>query len=119
MTLELRLAALLGFVGVAAGALGAHALKSRVSAEALGWWETGARYHLIHAVAMLVVCLAPQAQSAWRRRSARAFAVGIAIFAGTLYAMALGGPRWLGAVTPLGGVALMLGWLALLVPPKR
>lgn len=115
---ELRLAAFLGFLGVAIGALGAHAIKTRVSPEALGWWETGARYHLIHAVAMLVVTLAPGAQAKWRRRSARLFAIGIAIFAGTLYAMALGAPRWFGAITPLGGVGLMLGWLALLMPAK-
>lgn len=113
---ELRAAAVLGFLGVAAGAFGAHALRAHVGADALQIWETGARYHLIHALAMLAVMLAPGASSPWRRRSARAFGVGVLIFAGTLYAMTLGAPRWFGAITPIGGVSLMLGWLCLLAP---
>src|SRR5690606_24356343 len=110
-SLELRAAAVLGFLGVVAGAFGAHALEDHVGAEALQFWVTGPRYHLILAVAMLLVALAPGAESPWRRRSARAFGLGIIIFAGTLYAMTLGAPRWFGAITPIGGVAMMFGWL--------
>jgi uncharacterized membrane protein YgdD (TMEM256/DUF423 family) len=116
-------AALLGLLGVAAGAFGAHGLADRLAAEQLGWWETAARYQQIHAVALLVVAVASGSASGsgpdrswpsrWRAASAWCFGLGIVIFAGTLYTMALGGPRWLGAITPLGGLALILGWGAL------
>ena len=111
-------AALLGALAVAAGAFGAHALKARVPPADLEIWRTGAHYHLIHALALLVVSLAPHAESKVRRRSCVLFTVGVAIFAGTLYAMVLGGPRWLGAITPIGGASLILGWLSLLAPPR-
>jgi uncharacterized membrane protein YgdD (TMEM256/DUF423 family) len=110
----LLVGALFGFVGVAAGAMGAHALRSRLDAQALDWWKTAAQYGQIHAaviVAMAIGTARPRSkvlQVAWV-----AFAIGIAVFSGTLGAMALGGPRWLGAVTPLGGVCLLAGWLAL------
>ncbi len=110
----LRLAAILGFLGVALGAFGAHGLKSMVAAERLvearGWWQTAALYHLLHAVALLArASVAPQpGPSEW------CFAAGIIVFSGTLYAIALGGPRILGAVTPLGGLLLLVGWALLL-----
>ena len=106
-------AALLGLLGVAAGAFGAHGLEERLSPEQLEWWATGARYQQIHALALAVVGWGAGPWSRWRSAAAIAFVIGVLIFAGTLYAMALGGPRILGAVTPLGGLSLMLGWAAL------
>lgn len=106
----LLLAALLGLTGVAAGAFGAHGLESRVGAEQLEWWNTGARYHQIHAVALLVVGWSAGGWTPWKRRAAWCFVIGMLVFAGTLYAMALGGPRMLGAITPIGGLSLILGW---------
>jgi len=103
------------FLGVAAGAFGAHALKTRVSPELLLVYETGVRYQLIHAIALLAVGLA-----ATHRPSGRwsipvgLFAAGTVLFSGSLYALALSGIRWLGAVTPLGGVCFLLGWLAVI-----
>src|SRR5690606_15045710 len=102
--------ALLGLLGVAAGAFGAHGLESRVAAEQLEWWNTGARYQQIHAVALLIVAWSAGEWTRWKQRAAWCFTLGMIVFAGTLYAMALGGPRILGAVTPLGGLLLMLGW---------
>ncbi len=102
------LAALLAAAAVGMGAFGAHALRPRFLAEprAGDWWETATFYLLVHAIA--VACV--PASSRWPRL---ALLLGAAIFAGTLYAMALGAPRWLGAITPLGGTALILGWLGL------
>jgi uncharacterized membrane protein YgdD (TMEM256/DUF423 family) len=104
--------ALWGLVGVGLGAFGAHGLKAVASAEGISWWETGARYHVFHALALLALGLAQQSRpggdsAGW------CLLVGSALFGGTLYAMALGAPRWLGAVTPVGGVVMMLGWLLL------
>lgn len=108
----LLVAALLGLLGVAAGAFGAHGLEARVGAEQLEWWGTAARYQQIHAVALLVVGWGAGAWTRWRTRAAWCFTLGILVFCGTLDAMALGGPRILGAITPIGGLLLMLGWLA-------
>lgn len=105
------LAAGLGLVGVAAGAFGAHGLRDSVTPEALDIWKTGAHYQQLHAAVMLAVCLHAGPWSRLRRAAALCFAVGIAIFAGTLYGLTLGGPRLLGAITPLGGLSLMAGWL--------
>lgn len=110
----LLVGALCGFVGVAAGAMGAHALRTKLDPQALDWWKTAAHYGQIHAAVIVAIALGaarPRARVlavAWV-----AFALGIAVFSGTLGAMALGGPRWLGAITPLGGVCLLAGWLAL------
>lgn len=103
-------AATLGLLGVAAGAFGAHGLESRVGPEQLEWWETAARYQQIHSLALLLVGWGSGDWSAWRTRAALAFTAGILVFSGTLYAMALGGPRVLGAITPMGGLCLMAGW---------
>jgi uncharacterized membrane protein YgdD (TMEM256/DUF423 family) len=105
--------ALLGAAGVAAGAFGAHGLKERLTPEALGWWETGARYELIHALALVLTGLLARQRGVPLQLPAVLFLVGTIVFSGTLYAMALGGPRWLGAITPLGGAALIGGWIAL------
>jgi uncharacterized membrane protein YgdD (TMEM256/DUF423 family) len=102
-------AALLGAAGVALGAFGAHGLRARLDARGLEVWETAVRYHLVHAVALLALALSPYA--AQLRTAGWLFAAGIALFSGSLYALALGGPRLLGPVTPLGGFALIAGWL--------
>jgi len=102
-------AALLGAAGVALGAFGAHGLRARLDARGLEVWETAVRYHVVHAVALLALALSPYA--AQLRMAGWLFAAGIALFSGSLYALALGGPRWLGPVTPLGGLALLAGWL--------
>jgi uncharacterized membrane protein YgdD (TMEM256/DUF423 family) len=100
--------ALLAGAGVALGAFGAHALKGGLDAEALGWWQTAVQYLLPHAVAVVALGVSGRADL---RRPCWLLAGGAALFSATLFAMALGGPRWLGAVTPLGGAALILGWL--------
>lgn len=108
-------AGLLGLTGVALGALGAHALKVTLAGRGmLPVWETAARYHLLHAAALL-------GAAAWVRTTgcdedravvwaAGCWCAGVLLFSGSLYWLALGGPRWLGPVTPLGGVALLAGW---------
>ncbi len=108
--------AVLGVVSVAAGAMGAHALRDRVEPAALEWWKTAAHYALVHAVMItaLGVSGAVDRVRIWRTAAA-IFVVGIVIFAGTLFAMTLGGPRWLGAITPLGGLALLGAWAAIAV----
>jgi uncharacterized membrane protein YgdD (TMEM256/DUF423 family) len=108
----LALAALLGACGVAIGAGGAHALRSHIVPEYLATFETGVRYHLIHAVAALALALGGARRGA--RLAIGLFAIGVTLFSGSLYALALGAPTRLGIVTPFGGVALLLGWLALL-----
>jgi uncharacterized membrane protein YgdD (TMEM256/DUF423 family) len=106
--------ALLGLMGVAMGAFGAHGLREQVSARDLEIWKTGAHYQQLHAVMVVLVgVLARRDPSKALRVSAALFITGIAIFSGTLYTMVLGGPRILGAVTPLGGLSLMGGWLSL------
>ena len=109
----LGVAAILGLLGVAAGAFGAHALRDQISADALEIWKTGAHYQQVHAVIMAAAAFPAGASSRARRLAVTAFGIGILIFAGTLYGLAAGGPRWLGAITPLGGLSLMVGWAAL------
>ncbi len=105
---------LLGALGVAAGAFGAHALRSRLTPEMLGVFETGVRYHLIHALALLSVSWAA---TRWPGTATSAagwlFLGGTVLFSGSLYALTLTGVRALGAITPFGGVALIAGWLTL------
>ena len=99
--------ALLAGFAVLLGAFGAHALKAMLSAEALGWWHTAVEYQIWHALAVVGIGLSGTARF---RLPAWLMAGGALIFSGTLYAMALGAPRWLGAVTPLGGAAMIAGW---------
>lgn len=102
----------LGFLSVAIGAFGAHALKNTLEPAALQILETGVRYQMMHALALLGCAhFADGKLLGWSRRL---FVVGILIFCGSLYILALGGPRWMGAVAPLGGSSLMAGWLLLL-----
>lgn len=95
------LAALSGAMAVAAGAFGAHG----ASGDAVEWLKTGGHYQLVHAVAALVALRMEARGPAWL------FVAGGAVFAGTLYLMAIGAPRWLGAITPIGGALLIGGWL--------
>ena len=106
--------ALLGFLGVAAGAFGAHALRARLTPEDLAIFETAARYQMYHALALLAVAwVAGRWPGAAASASGWLFLAGTLVFSGSLYLLVLTGARWLGAVTPLGGLALLAGWLAL------
>jgi len=102
------LAGLLGFLGVGLGAFGAHGLEARLTGEAEAWWQTATLYLLVHAAAGLAVALS--GHGGVLRAGGWAMLLGAALFAATLYAMALGAPRWLGAVTPLGGLGMLAGW---------
>jgi uncharacterized membrane protein YgdD (TMEM256/DUF423 family) len=106
----IRVAGIAGFLGVALGAFGAHLLKSRLSPDLLAIWQTGVLYHLIHAAALLALALYGRVSGSDIRFGAAAFALGILIFSGSLYALCLTGVRALGAVTPLGGLAFLAGW---------
>ena len=113
------LASAAGFLGVAFGAFGAHGIKRLLenAPDAVlrqGWWETGAKYHLVHALAIgLTAVLAAQVETASPRIAGWLFAGGILLFSGSLYAMTLTNVRVLGAVTPLGGLLFLAGWVML------
>lgn len=99
------------FLGVGIGAFGAHALKSFMSAEGRAVYETGVVYHLVHALALLVVGLLQRVSPHPKLpRIGWLFAAGIALFSGSLYALGVTGIRILGAITPLGGVCFLMGW---------
>ena len=105
-------------IAVALGAFGAHGLKSLVSAQQLEWWHTATLYLFVHALGLLLVGLLIQSKylshtTAWLLQ------IGVIIFAGSLYAMTLGAPRWFGAVTPIGGILMIAGWLWLAVSAFR
>jgi uncharacterized membrane protein YgdD (TMEM256/DUF423 family) len=117
MSALLALSALAGFLAVGLGAFGAHALEGRLGADAKGWWETATLYALVHAVAALAVAL--QSPKGLLAVAGWAFLIGIVLFAGSLYTMALSGIRPLGAVTPLGGLAFLIGWGCLFVTALR
>jgi uncharacterized membrane protein YgdD (TMEM256/DUF423 family) len=106
--------ALSAFVGVAVGAFGAHGLKSRLSEDLLAVFETGVRYQMYHAFALMASAWAAgRWPGALANASGWLFLAGTVIFSGSLYALSLTGQRWLGAVTPLGGLAFLAGWLCL------
>jgi uncharacterized membrane protein YgdD (TMEM256/DUF423 family) len=99
---------------VVLGAFGAHGLKSRVSADMLAVWDTGSRYHLVHALALLATgWAASRWQGPWVTAAGWLFVLGIALFSGSLYALAVTGARALGVVTPLGGLCFIAGWMCL------
>lgn len=104
-------ACVLGFVGVALGAFGAHALASVVTSDRLATWSTAVDYHMFHTLVILALSgLFKGSHSVWLRRALRAFIAGILIFSGSLYALVITDIGILGAVTPIGGVLLLLGW---------
>ncbi len=103
--------AVLGFLGVAAGAFGTHGLRDRLSPEMLNIFETAVRYQLVHALALLAVAwLADRSPSLAVDLAGWFFVAGVVVFSGTLYVLSMSGVRWWGAVTPLGGLALLAGW---------
>jgi len=107
----LAIAGLGGFASVAAGALAAHLTSDPKAAELL---RTGALYGMVHAAALIAVIALGQGREPRRGAAAGcSFAIGIVLFSGSLFALAAGAPRWLGWVTPFGGIALMIGWIAL------
>ncbi len=117
MKLFILLGSLNALLGVALGAFGAHGLKSRVTPEMLTVWETAVQYHLIHALGLLfigILChLIPEVSLV--RISGWSILVGIVLFSGSLYALVLTGTKPLGIITPIGGVAFLVGWLLLAI----
>lgn len=109
----MMIGAILAGLGVAAGAFGAHALGDRLPPDLLDVFTTGARYHTYHALALICVGIAADVRPdrLWEV-AGWLFTAGILIFGGSLYALALTGLRWLGAITPLGGVCFLAGWAA-------
>lgn len=110
--LFLSMGSLLALAAVAIGAFGAHGLKARLSPEMLGIYQTGVQYHFYHALGLVLVGLAcfHLPESAALRASGWLMAAGVLLFSGSLYALALTGERWLGAVAPLGGTTFILAW---------
>ncbi len=107
-------AAMNGLLSVAAGAFGSHALREKLSERHLEIFETAARYHMYHALALLAAAwLMSRTPSATASAAAWCFLIGMILFSGSLYALALTGVGKLGAVTPIGGLSLMIGWLLL------
>lgn len=117
----LFLGGLFGGLGVVLGAFGAHTLKARLTPELLAIFETGVRYQIYHALALLAVALlhARRPAKGLMTASGWLFVVGTLLFSGSLYALALGGIKWLGAITPVGGTAFILGWFCLAVAALR
>lgn len=107
-------------LAVATGAFGAHGLKDRLDPQALGWWQTAAQYHVYHALGLFAVAWAASIGAGGRAIAIAGFGmiVGLVLFSGSLYTMALTGQRWLGAVTPLGGTAWIVAWIALAVATR-
>ncbi len=115
------LGALLAALGVALGAYAAHALRARLAPEVFAIYQTATQYHMWHAVGLVGVGLLCNVYpgSGLLRASGWLLALGIVLFSGSLYLLAVTGMRWLGAVTPLGGSALILGWLAMAIALLR
>ncbi|HEV8088766.1 MAG TPA: DUF423 domain-containing protein [Actinomycetota bacterium] len=112
--------AMLGFLGVAAGAFGAHAIRSRVTPERLDNWKTAAEYQLWHALATIAAAvIAVRWESGAAAAAGWCFIAGVAVFSGSLYALALTDRRTLGAITPIGGVLFLAGWALLVVAAIR
>ena len=108
------------FLAVALGAFGAHGLRQRLSPDMLAIFETGVRYHVYHALALLAVAwVADKNPESFANAAGWTFTLGIVVFSGSLYILSISGIRWLGAVTPLGGVALLVGWALLFLAAAR
>ncbi|HEX5749373.1 MAG TPA: DUF423 domain-containing protein [Archangium sp.] len=116
----LILGAASAFLSVAAGAFGAHALRARLTPDLLTLFETGARYHMYHSLGLIAIGLLMQVRpSPLLNGAGWAMTVGILLFSGSLYALALSGVRALGAITPLGGLGFLAGWLLLALAAWR
>ncbi len=112
--------AISAFVGVAAGAFGAHGLHGRISPDLLEVFDTGVRYQMLHALALVALAaLAGRWPGGAWGAAGWLFVAGTVLFSGSLYALALTGIRWLGAVTPFGGVAFLVGWVVVAVTGWR
>jgi uncharacterized membrane protein YgdD (TMEM256/DUF423 family) len=110
----LLVGAVAAFLAVTLGAFGAHGLRGRLSPDMLAVFETGVRYHMYHALALILVALVMGRMSGWLIQTAGwCFVAGIVLFSGSLYALALSGVTILGAVTPIGGLAFLIGWACL------
>lgn len=111
-----RFAAVAMALGVVLGAFGAHALKARLTPDDLAIWQTGVQYHLLHGVALIAIAAAwPMLSGATSVWGVRLIMLGMIVFSMSLYLLVLTGPRWLGAITPFGGVMMISGWLLLAV----
>lgn len=112
---------LFGGLGVVLGAFGAHALKARVTADLVATFETGVRYQMYHALALLVVASVAERRptDGLLRAGGWLFVVGTLLFSGSLYVLTLTGIRWLGAITPVGGTAFIIGWFCVAVAALR
>jgi uncharacterized membrane protein YgdD (TMEM256/DUF423 family) len=113
-------AGLLGFTAVTLGAFGAHALKEALVTEgSVSTWQTAVFYQVIHSIAMLSIGLNmkihPAVARKWLSRTCTCWLLGVLFFSGSLYWLALGGPKWLGPVTPLGGILLLVGWIGVII----
>ena len=118
ITIWLGLIGLSGFLAVTLGAFGAHGLKGKISDSLLSAFQTGIQYHMFHTLAMLALLifiyqLAQAPKALWLDNYC--WLLGTLLFSGSLYALAMGGPNWLGPITPLGGLLLISGWLCLAV----
>jgi uncharacterized membrane protein YgdD (TMEM256/DUF423 family) len=115
----LQLGASVMGLSVILGAFGAHALKDHLTAHMLQNWQTGVHYQMIHGIAILITALLmSRLESKWLVRAIRVFAFGIVFFSGSLYIMALTGTLWFGAITPIGGVLFILGWIYLVLAAR-
>jgi len=124
MRLWIKLGGILGGLSVMFGAFGAHSLKERLTEKSLATFQTGVQYQFMHSIALILVgLLSLHFADEYKKKIERPgwfFLAGIILFSGSLYSLALGGPRWLGPVTPLGGLSFMIGWvlLAFSLPKK-
>jgi uncharacterized membrane protein YgdD (TMEM256/DUF423 family) len=101
-------------LAVACGAFGAHALKSMLTSDMLAIWQTAVHYQMVHALGLIAIgILLPRGNASWLQRAAMLMLAGMVIFSGSLYLLALSGQRWLGAITPLGGLAFLAAWAML------
>ncbi|MEL6927298.1 MAG: DUF423 domain-containing protein [Cyanobacteria bacterium J06600_6] len=117
----LTIASMLGGISVVFGAFASHALKDRLSANSLSIWETGTKYQMYHALALMLVAILVSRfpNSILLVVAGYAFIAGIFVFSGSLYALTLTGIKWLGAITPIGGLAFIVGWLCLALATWR
>lgn len=107
-------ASITGVLGILLGAFGAHILKGQLTDVTLQWWRTAVFYHLIHTLLLVMIAfMSNRYHSRWLERSALAVVIGILLFSGSLYLMAITEAHWLGFITPVGGLGFILGWIFL------